>query len=338
MSKGSHTVLVRSRAVHALGCLLAGADALGSAPVRLGYDNLGGDAFSDLRSESRPGAASAGGLLAEVQTAVGLVKKGVRALEGATAAGAAAGVCGGVGGAAAWALAAVCVAAMGWGDNGAEAGKAVGGEGKTGGGDEEEEGGGKGDAEGRGSGVGFQAGGERSTGQRAMNDYPADGAVRSLVEALVELSRGTWPPAPPVAASVVGDTAPFYQPTGNGVASQSAAASAPHASAQPPPPTSAAAAAASILRCLSRCPRLPAYDFGALCRRLLSLESSVSAAAAAPAASLGTASSTAVNEAAAAAAAAGAREELELGIVGLALSHGEASATGLSGELRIHPF
>jgi len=136
----------------------------------------------------------------------------------------------------------------------------------------------------------------------------------------------------------VGDTAPFYQPTGNGVASQSAAASAPHASAQPPPPTSAAAAAASILRCLSRCPRLPAYDFGALCRRLLSLESSVSAAAAAPAASLGTASSTAVNEAAAAAAAAGAREELELGIVGLALSHGEASATGLSGELRIHPF
>eukprot|EP00983_Pelagomonas_calceolata_P069016 1150190-Pelagomonas_calceolata.AAC.7 len=332
VSKGSHTVLVCAHAARALGCLLVGVQAQGCAPACTDVlHNFRGD----VAVASGIGSAhSLGGLLEVVHAAAGLVKKGIRALEAAAAAATAAGVSGGSGSAATWALAAVCAAVLGEA-GGSSAARAAAGDG-DGEGDiveeEEELEGKEGPAAGVAKVVAAGSGKAREGGGlRSVHEYPADGALRNLVEALLELSKGSQP------ASTASPTAALAPPS-------------PLTAPSPPQlPALPLAAAASILRCLAFAPRLPALDFCSVCRRLLSLPApSASTPSSGAHAPLGPSLHTTPaarhthpehtslpqpNLFLAAQAADKAVQELQLGVVGLALSHGSEQATGLPGML-----
>ncbi|KAF5834395.1 hypothetical protein DUNSADRAFT_8950, partial [Dunaliella salina] len=325
VSKGSHTVLVRAHAARALGCLLAGAQAQGCAPACIdALHNVKGDVVA---AASCAGSAHLqGGLLEVVHAAAGPVKKGIRALEVAAVAATTAGVSGGSGSVAAWTLAAVCAAvvgeaggistraAVGYGsgvDDAAEEGV------------EEEELGGEEGPVADGAKTAAGGGRARKGGElRAVHEYPADGALRNLVEALLELSKGSQ--QAPAAFSSAAHVAPSPSPLIS--------------------PTLPLVAAASILRCLAAAPRLPALDFRNVCRRLLSLPVATVAAPAfstltppgsspltTPRADSEHARLLQLNSVMAARAAEKAVTQLQLGVVGLALSHGSEQATGLPG-------
>lgn len=217
VNKGSHAAAARSGAALGLACILAGPGGVGLNPACASL----GDVY--VGANAAPSALQ--GLLGALSDQPLLAKRCIKCLEGVAAD---TGSAGGPGALCAWALAAASACMEGVQRSMQAAGddSAPSKQGRTG-----------------ISGAPESAGGGGGGAPKPLAAYPADGALRPLVNLVTSLSNDTSLTSPP--AQAMSDAS------------------------QASPVVAKLDAAAAAVRCLAAAPRLPAMDFGSVCRRLL---------------------------------------------------------------------